>query len=116
MKLSSGTIFVIVAVVILVLYAFISAYIAVELEKIPSSKAQIESLKKERDSLQHAIDASIKREQKYVLQIEADSIKAAELLTTISKRESKLKTYEQRIKEIQSIKIAQPDSFLIKRY
>jgi hypothetical protein len=84
--------------------------------KVPDSSIEIKKLQSERDSIQSLFNQSVDREQKYILQAEADSITAVELEYKIAARESMIKTYKQRVDEISKIKIARPDSFLIKRY
>lgn len=79
-------------------------------------ESEVNKIKHERDSLKSLFDASRLREQQYILRIEADSIKAVGLEKSIAARESKLKTYKQRVDEVNKIIIERPDSFLIKRY
>lgn len=79
-------------------------------------ESEVNKIKHERDSLKSLFDASRLREQQYILRIEADSIKVVGLEKSIAARESKLKTYKQRVDDISRIIIERPDSFLIKRY
>lgn len=79
-------------------------------------QSEVNKIKHERDSLKSLFDASRLREQQYILRIEADSIKAVGLEKSIAARESKLKTYKQRVDEVNKIIIERPDSFLIRRY
>ena len=76
----------------------------------------IKQIFKERDSLHVLLDQSVEREQRYILKIERDSIKSAMMEISIEMRERKMRTYAQRLNEIDKIRIAQPDSFLINRY
>lgn len=77
---------------------------------------ELNTIKKQRDSIQVALKQSILREQQWILKHEADSVKADSLTIVISNREKKIKTYEERLREVRQITITNPDSFLIKRY
>lgn len=86
------------------------------LDKHDTIKLQLDSIRHERDSLQFLFESSRLREEQYILRHEADSIKAMNQEASITARESKLKTYKQRVDEINKIIIQRPDSFLIRRY
>lgn len=81
-----------------------------------NTNAIIKSIQKQRDSLQSLFNHSIAREQAYILQHEKDSTDAAVLSQKIFKRESQIKSYATRLKEIEAINIGRVDSFFIKRY
>lgn len=80
------------------------------------SKVELNKITRERDSLHSLFIASGQREQKFILQHESDSLLIISKERAVAVRESKIKTYQQRLDEMISITIAQPDSFLIKRY
>lgn len=77
---------------------------------------EIGKIQMERDSLHAVLKESILREQQYILKAEADSLKADSLTVVIISRERKIKTYEERLREVRQITISNPDSFLINRY
>lgn len=77
---------------------------------------ELHKFEKERDSLHAIIGASVAREQWLILKHEKDSALIVKKESSIALKESKLKTVQQRLDEIQKIVINHPDSFLIKRY
>lgn len=106
----------ILAFVCMVVSFAIGYYLGVRILEPDNNSNELIKFKNERDSLAHAFELSIHREQQYILKLERDSIKAIGLERSIAVRESKIKSYQQRLSEVSKITISKPDSFLINRY